>query len=131
MPYSTPSPPRHFLISTLTQRSLGAPYSIDEVPGDDLDSIFEKICSKRSGSHATVTGISSETASRLKRSVDKDRDPRNSFLLGAAVLWELIPVEIFADSFSDGRLEQGDRRLERGDICLFFSGPLVAESVCS
>ena len=69
--------------------------------------------------------------SEFADAVDKDRDPRNSFLLGAAVLWELIPVEIFADSFSDGRLEQGDGRLERGDICLFFSGPLVAESVCS
>jgi hypothetical protein len=93
------------LLDFYTQRSLGTPSSIDEVPVEVQDSIFEKINSKRNGFHATVTDISIEAALRLKRSVDKYSDPRNSFLLGGAVWWELVPVEIFADSFSDGRLE--------------------------
>lgn len=133
---STLRPPAPYVAQTLldfyTQRSLGAPSLIDEVPSEVQGSIFEKICSKRNGFHATVTDISIEDALRLKRSVDKYSDPRNSFLLGAAVWWELVPVEIFADSFSDGRLEYNNLgHPPQGDVCLFLSGLLVAESVCS
>ena len=129
-------PPAPYVAQTLldlyTQRSLGAPSLIDEVPGEVQGSIFEKICSKRNDFHATVTDISIEAALRLKRSVDKYSDPRNSFLLGAAVWWELVPVEIFADSFSEGRLEYNNLgHPPQGDVYLFLSGLLVAESVCS
>ena len=120
------------LLDFLTQRSLGAPSSIDEVPGEVQGSIFEKICSKRNGFHATVADISIDDALRLKRSVDKYSEPRNSFLLGAAVWWELVPVEVFADSFSEGRLEYNNLGHPlQGDVFFFFSGRLIAKSVCS
>jgi len=129
-------PPAPYVAQTLldfyTQRSLGAPSSIDEVPGVVQGSIFEKICFKRNGVHTTVTDISYEDALKLKRSVDKYSDPRNSFLLGAAIWWELVPVEVFADSFSDGRLECNNLgHPPEGDFCLFLSGLLIAESVRS
>jgi hypothetical protein len=118
-------PPAPYVAETLlefyTQRSLGAQSSIDEVPSEVQDSIFEKIYSKRKGSHATVNNISIEAALRLKRSVDKYSDPRSSFLLGAAVWWELVPVELFTDSFSDGRLEYNNLgHPPQGDFCLTF-----------
>jgi len=129
-------PPAPYVAQTLldfyTQRSLGAPSSIGEVPGEVQNSIFEKICFKRNSVHATVTDISIEDALKLKRSVDKYSDPRNSFLLGAAVWWELVPVEVFTDSFSDGRLEYNNLgHPPEGDLCFFLSGLLVAESVRS
>ena len=116
-------PPAPYVAQTLlafyTQRSLGAPSSIDEVPEEVQGSIFEKICSKRNG-FSTVTDISIEDAMRLKRSVDKYSEPRNSFLLGAAVWWKLVPVEVFADSFSEGRLVSEYNNLEQGDFCFLF-----------
>ena len=131
-------PPAPYVAQTLldfyTQRSLGAPSSIYEVPAEVQDFIFEKICSKRkpNGFRDTVTNISDEDALRLKRSVDKYSDPRNSFLLGAAVWYELVSVEVVADLFSDGRLECNNlEHPPQGDVYFFLSGPLVAESVCS
>ena len=127
-------PPASYVALTLldfyAQRSLDATSSIYKVPGEVQDSIFEKIHSKRK--RATVTNISDEDALRLKRSVDEDKDPRNSFLLGAAVWYELVRVEVFADSFSDGRLGLEYNNLGHdplGGVCFFLSGPLVAESV--
>ena len=134
--HPTLRPPASYVAQTLldfyTQRSLGAPSLIDEVPSEVQGSIFEKICSKRNDFHATVTDISIEAALRLKRSVDKYSNPSNSFLLGAAIWWELVPVEIFTDSFSDGRLESNNlRHPPLGNVCFFLPGLLVPNSVCS
>ena len=133
----TMRPPAPYVAQTLldfyTRRSLGSTTSIYEVPGEVQGSIFEKIRSKRKNPHATVTSISDDDALKLKRSVDEYGDPHNSFLLGAAIWWELVPqqaVEAFADLFSEGRLGYNNlKHPPEGDIYFFLSAPLVAESL--
>jgi hypothetical protein len=103
---STPSlrPPAAYVAQALldlyARRSItNKPSPADEIPEAVKNSVFQMIVSKRA--HLSATSVPRDVALMLERSVATRNDPRSSFLLGAAIWWDLVPVDMFNDGKSE------------------------------
>jgi hypothetical protein len=90
-------PPASYVAQTLldiyARRSLGSDsLTIEEVPQEVKDSTFKKIVAKRYNKPATE--LSGDVILMLHRSVTTTNDPLSSFLMGAAIWWDLVPTGI-------------------------------------
>ena len=89
------------LLDYYTRRSVNAQLPAYEVEKEIEDTFYDRILAKREGKH--VDAIPMTHARRLKTSIDMQNNPRYSFLLGAAIWWELVDAREFSDSISDER----------------------------
>jgi len=124
-------PPASYVAQTLldhyTRRSVNAQSSTYEVKKEVEDTVYHRILASRQrgrdGPRADPVPLAH--AQTLKTSIDMQNNPHHSFLLGAAIWWELVDAEAFSDSLSDGRRLEcngvGALNPDEGDFYTFFT----------
>jgi hypothetical protein len=87
------------LLDLYTRRSCDTGDPTDVVPETVQESTFEKITAKRN--RIATSNVPADHALMLKHSVNNRNDPVDSFLLGATIWYELIPVDMFSNGESE------------------------------